>query len=374
MRILFVTLILILSSNQRAWSLDLFNYLETSKFPEERINAIELDNIESELDPEQTTVFSGIDLIGSANSIVSNKFELGTGVVDVTQQVRKGVKTALKETFTGFAEHQRRKMTEEFLNSNFYSHKLGNEFLLGVIKAPNSLIDNIFNWFQKDFSNPNLVELIRKIISQDQIQSLHETFKTISWKLLIVLSLLFTFKQIINNSLTKNFLLRIIGAYCLIANIGMLIDVSLSLFSLISNFCSEQINLDLDSINLAQSWEKLANQIGYMPTMILSVIDILSQFLAYFFLIAIVIYIIICKILSPFAAVCLIDRDLSKLLISSSKFFLKLLIILVLIPLVYLIINYIGIEFSDLGLYFLEIVISISSFLVLPLIIIKLIC
>ena len=53
--------------------------------------------------------------LGAANKIIG----LADGIINVKYQVQDGVNNALKDTFTGFFEYQRRKTSEDILNSNF---------------------------------------------------------------------------------------------------------------------------------------------------------------------------------------------------------------------------------------------------------------
>ncbi len=364
----------------------IFTIFNNRTFPEERNQVIHVDNLHSILEPSQMDGLKDFSdsVFDTVNTLLANKFELGNGFIDVTNQVHSGVKSALKETFTGYAEYQRRKATEEILNSNFYSHQIANQFLLGssVVNTPDtavgSVLNNIFSFFSNLFNlgpgfnninSPNILSLINHINSQSRINDLYQLFQNLSRELLLTLGIFIIFLRLIHNDFNYSItepLFAILLSFVGIGLIGPTLDALLILVLRLSAAINTIFANEWSSLQLENSWQGLANQIGYMPTIVLSIIDILSQFFTYFFIVGLILYIVIGKIISPFWALCFIDQQLRSNAINSIINWFKILLVLTLIPIVYLVINYIAVEFSNLGLYFLEIVLSIAAFLFLP--------
>ena len=167
------------------------------QYPEDKNKKIEVNTVRSPLeytDNEIDQIKKSIENFKSAlpagaeelfTEVGFNKFSLGTGLINVTYQVRNGVKYALKDTLSGFPEYERRKATEEILNSNIRSHRITNKFLTGSSinnTNPNDnfasiLSSNIFDWiFHADDQiekSPNILVTAHKISKKELIKKLH---------------------------------------------------------------------------------------------------------------------------------------------------------------------------------------------------------
>lgn len=372
------------------------------KYPEEKNKAIKIKKDISKLDSasqnrtqiqdffDQYNLDPGGDIMEQVTKFGFNKFSMGTGLVDVTFQVKNGVEYALKDTLGGYPEYQRRKVTEEMLNANFRSHRLTNNFLIGTSNkhSNNSVIDfivDIFNIFTNEANGdilsksqvPSLLQTIKVINHKPIIQDIYHFFQNVAYALLGLITMLIVFQRLSRNefhweySLTSP-LINSLGAALVIALVGDLLDFIVKIISSINSVIISAIfdmfdsPYSLDYTELAHSWQTLVNQIGYMPGLVLSVIDTLAQFFVYFFITGLILSIVIGKILSPFWGLALVSESLKSNSINSFIQWSKSLLVIVLIPVSYLVIKFIIQEFANLNLYFLEISLSIASFLYLP--------
>lgn len=344
-----------------------------SKYPEELHKTIKLSKGRSPLDlssKEKDQIHNTYgDYLNPAGSILGealfNTFTAGNGKVDVTFQVKNGVEIALKDTLGGYSEYQRRKITEEMLNANFRSHRITNSFLTG--RNSSSL------WFFRQM--PNLIQTARYICNEALVNELHNFFKKIAWVLLGLMTALIIFKRLASGHLEISYvvsspLLATIAAALGIFFIGNLLDTGLAMAEDINSRLIEKIYYSIkgDNLyeNLALSWQYLANQIGYSPALVLSLIDILAQFFVYVFIVGLILSIILAKIISPFWALAFVSDSLRSNSFNSLLNWCKTLLIVILLPVSYLLLQYIASEFKDLELYFLEVALSIAGFIYLP--------
>lgn len=378
--------------------INVFNF----KYPEEKQKTIKIKKNISKLDSasegrktvesmfDQYNLDPTGDIMEQITKVGFNKFSMGTGLVDVTFQVKNGVEYALKDTLGGYPEYQRRKVTEEMLNSNFQSHKITNNFLIGASSqqknnnAINIIID-IFNIFNPG-SNislpskdqiPSLLETIKIINNKSIIQEIYHFFQSIAYTLLGLMTMLIIFQRLSSSEFhwdysIKSPILNSIGAAIVIYLVGDLLDFSIKVTSSINEallssvFSMLNSPYSLEYTDLAYSWQTLVNQVGYLPGLLLSIIDILSQFFVYFFIAGLILSIVIGKLLSPLWGLAIVSDSLKSNSLNSFLLWSKNLLVIVLIPIAYLVIKLIIQEFTSLNLYFLEISLSIASFLYLP--------
>jgi hypothetical protein len=406
MKYILLTILILLATpataTNNAINLDPLINVFNFKYPEERNKAIKIKKNISKLDTEsqgrktienlfeQYNLDPTGDIMEQITKVGFNKFSMGTGLVDVTFQVKNGVEYALKDTLGGYPEYQRRKTTEEMLNSNFRSHRITNNFLIGSSNKHenNSLIDilgDIFNLFNPNSASdiisndqiPSLIQTIKAINHQSIIQEIYHFFQSIAYSLLGLVTMFIIFQRLSSNEFhweysISNPLINSMGAALAIALVGDILDHMIKIFSSINSVILSAIfdmlssPYSLEYTELADSWQTLVNQIGYMPGLILSIIDVLSQFFIYFFIAGLILSIVIGKILSPIWGLALVSDSLRSNSINSFIQWFKSLLVVVLIPVSYLIIKFIIQEFANLNLYFLEVSLSIASFLYLP--------
>ncbi|MDD9898630.1 MAG: hypothetical protein OXU45_06485 [Candidatus Melainabacteria bacterium] len=292
--------------------------------------------------------------------IVNNNFHLGTGRVDVTYQIKRGTELAMKQVLSGHSEYQRRKMVEEMLNANYRSHIVTDRFLLNVSRNSSG--------------TPSILETIRKISKSKVIMRPHALFKNIALILVTLLTIFICFKRLgadsdwfysISSPLFNGF-----WTIVMINLIGPGIDVIINLFYWMNHylvwFLQANFWLGNNNLKLAYNWESLIEQSGYVTGLILSSVDILAQFFLYFFILALVLTVVIAKLLSPLWALALLSDSLRSNAINSFVNLLKTLVSIVLISLLYFLIRFLLREFDEMGLYFLQVSLSIAGFLYLP--------
>ncbi len=388
--------------NAATINLDPFANAFSFKYPEEKNKTIKIKKDISRLDSasqnrnqiesffDQYNIDPSGDIMEQVTKFGFNKFSMGTGLVDVTFQVKNGVEYALKDTLGGYPEYQRRKITEEMLNANFRSHRLTNNFLIGTSNkhSNDSVLDfivDIFNIFTDPANGdilaksqvPSLIQTIKVINHKPIILEIYHFFQNIAYALLGLITMLIVFQRLSRNEFhweytISNPLINSLGAALVIALVGDLLDFIIRIISGINSAIISAIYdmfnspYSLDYTDLAHSWQTLVNQIGYMPGLVLSIIDILAQFFVYFFIAGLVLSIVIGKILSPFWGLAIVSESLKSNSINSFILWSKSLLVVVLIPVCYLVIKFIIQEFANLNLYFLEISLSIASFLYLP--------
>jgi hypothetical protein len=314
-----------------------------------------------------------------------NKFSLGTGLINVTYQVRNGVRYALKDVLAGYPEYQRRKMTEEVLNSNINSHIITNEFLTGSSFNSDSysisprIFDNLLNFiFGSDLNsgnNPNLLITTHNISQKHLITKLHSLFARIAYILLVLLTSLAILKRLTESSFGFNYSFLEPLGQALIAVIAIImssffLDWILRLaivIQMMSNKIIEDFFIQSNRYRtLAETWQDFANNIGYMPAQLLSYIDVLAQCFVYFFIAGLILHVIIGIIISPIWGLGIISNNLRSSAYNSLINWSKTVLVIALIPILYTIVKFISQEFDAYGYHFLEIVISIASYIYLP--------
>lgn len=394
-KILLILLILFSTLAAKAYVEEIFfEDKNTNQYPEEIRKKIDIHTVRSPLEYKKTELDrikeslehfkSGLP--AGAEEVFTkvgfNKFSLGTGLVNVTYQVRKGVKYALKDTLAGFPEYQRRKAVEEIVNSNLASHKLTNKFLTGSSSEKTffgNIIDSIdfsddFD-FTRDKQAPNLLKTAHKISKSELIQRLHGLFERIAYILLALLTSLAIFRRMTENAYSFSHicaepLMNGVLSAILIALSSFLLNWTLKLTIQIQRLA----NLVIDEFfikessrsSLAESWQSFANQIGYMPSQVLAYIDTLAQCFVYFFIAGLILHIIIGVIISPIWSLAFISNSMRSSAYNSFINWSKTVLVLALIPVIYIIAKFISQEFNAYGYDFLEIVISIASYIYLP--------
>lgn len=364
------------------------------QYPEEQNKKINIFKQNSPLDPRLQNQLLGDlpdlfdnEITGTLKEHITNfgfnKFSLGTGAVDVTYQVKDGVKYALQDTFTGYLEFERRKITEEILNANLTGHKLTENFISGKLPDndlnPFDILDWIFNFGGIDlnnldgFSYPNLLGICKEIIDKEISKTLFNLMQFIALMLLLIFTIMRIIKNLrfqANDSLSKT-IISAINAFLLIKFSDELLSIILEMVSLIQASILSVIEFQLnnfgnDYISLERSWEKIANNLGYLPAVILSIIDSCAQLFVYFFVIGLIIFIVIGKILSPLWSLTLISLSLRTAFIDNLLTWVKTVFSLALIPMIFMIINIMTQELSDINEGIFQVVLSIAGFIFLP--------
>jgi hypothetical protein len=303
--------------------------------------------------------------LGAANKIIG----LADGIINVKYQVQDGVNNALRDTFTGFFEYQRRKTSEEILNSNLQAH-----------------IDCI-NFLNEDLSNSaadsNLIVILEKIAKTGLAENTFSFLQKITL-LLLILSTMFkildiaffksnsTSTQKETNKFTDLFssLFFTITLLLILDNIW---DFIFKGFSVINNGFSSLINTETLGFSifsnhetlLIESWTAILNNYGYFPGLILAFLDSISQFIFVISLLNSIILVIFAKIFSPIFLL----NNLNKNPFGIFSYSLKILLGISILPfgfnLLYKILS--EISFNNLS-YFIYICFSILSLLLLSII------
>lgn len=338
------------------------------QYPEEKNKIIEIYTGESplRLDSRENKLLKKINknfglenlsqIVAQSKDLVVNKMVAGNGLIDITLQVKNGVYWALKDIFAGYLEYERRVATEEMINANLNAHYKTQEFLLGT--------------YSHEFLNTNnLLNITAKISKTQSLKRISKLFVNISKAILIVLSMLYIFKNFHKNStyIFMELILKIIGIYILISSMHFLINLLIEAALLIQkNLSILLIDFDFSLLNLNYSWQSLANEIGYLPAQILSILDILAQIFIFFYLGGLIFFVVSGSVLSPLWCLGLISESMKYSSYNSLIHWVKTLLILTLMPLAYFIIELIIKEFSNLNNDLLNVVISISSLIYLP--------
>lgn len=366
-----------------------------NQYPEEENKRIHVFKESSSLDPKlkDQNPFGNIpdifnnEITGTLKEHITNfgfnKFSLGTGVVDVTYQVKDGVKYALQDTFTGYLEFERRKITEELLNANLNSHKMTENFISGSLPdssiSPFDILDWIFNFGGMNFNHfqgfnySNLLGICKLISDKEISKTLFNLMQFIALLLLsifTIIRLIKNFRFQANDSVAKT-LISAVNALLLIKFSDEILSIILEAISLIQASILSVIEFQLGGFNtnynsLERSWESIANNLGYLPALILSIIDSCSQIFVYFFIIGLIIFIVIGKILSPLWSLTLISLSLRTAFIDNLLTWIKTIFSLSLIPMIFMIISILAHELSDINGGIFEVVISIAGFIFLP--------
>lgn len=110
--------------------------------------------------------------LAGANKILG----MADGIINVKYQVQDGVNNALKDTFMGFFEYQRRKASEEILNGNIKSHL------------------TCMHFFTQQEASGNLMALLIKILDLSVIKNAYSYLK----KIVLLLFIVFSFFKILD--------------------------------------------------------------------------------------------------------------------------------------------------------------------------------
>jgi hypothetical protein len=331
-----------------------------------------------------------------------NKFSLGTGIVDVTFQVRNGVRYALEDTFSGYAEFQRRKVLEEVLNANAKANATTIEFLLlstGLKKESFGLFqfEEYVDVFEDYFAFPDssifssspiwddsrghdLLQVSKNIINKPLIKDLNKAIAGIVATVLVLLfgtkvimrtgSINASFSHVVAEPLIKTIrsLALILGSYFLMTScFDSVYFINNGLHSYIADAGIDLANL-VNITNLNNSWQDLANNVGYFPTLALSVVSIFAQIFTYIYITGLLLQVIFGFIVSPLWAFASGIESIEAAGISSLLTWLKALLTLNFIPVIYLCFALINSELNDLNIATLNIAFSIAALLLLPIV------
>ncbi len=237
--------------------------------------------------------------LGAANKIIG----LADGIINVKYQVQDGVNNALRDTFTGFFEYQRRKTSEEILNSNLQAH----------IDCINFLNEDLTN----SSTDTNLMIILEKIMRTPLAES---TFSFLQ-KIILVLLILSSMFKILDiaffksnskstqkdNHEFKSLFSSLFLSIALLLMLESIWEFIFSGFSLINNGFNSLLNNESLGFSifhnhetlLIESWTAILNNYGYFPGLILAFIDSVSQFIFIISLLGSIILVIFAKVFSP---------------------------------------------------------------------------
>ncbi len=381
-------------------------------YPEEKNKEIKIYKGESPLhDPRPQREKSDLeksmeDLETGIQEVVTdigfNKFSIGTGAIDVTFQVRDGVRYALEDTFTGYAEFQRRKVLEEMLNANAKANQQTTEFLmistglkeesfgLMIFEDLKDIFENYFafpeysnysaepSW--RNYRHHDLLQVSKNIIDKSIIKELNTISNAIAASILS-LWLGFNIMMRLSNShagfshVISEPLMQKIGSLIMIFASYHLLHLCFDACYFMNNSFHQFISdngLDTSNIiNLSalnQNWENFANQVGYFPAMVLSGINILAQIFVYIYIAGLLMQIILGFIISPLWAMASGIESLRASAISSFLRWLKALLLINFIPVIYMIFMLINNELNNLNLDILNISFAITALVLLPIV------
>lgn len=298
---------------------------------------------------------------------------LATGVIDVTHQVKRGVKSAIQESFGGYAEYQRRKQVEEIANSTFINRKL-----LGDLFIRNNNEDLGMGFQNKRFSFTSFNEktysykLIREIVQNETIKNLREVIIKVT---MFLLMLMITIKILValkhGNSVIETFTRPLINLVLALIAIGAgykFLSLNLNLANKLAKaFTMMLYDFKAESLmNPSEAWTSYAQDFGYFPTMVLAVFDMLSQVFIGFFYIAIIAFIVFGMIFYPFWIIFSVFQTSRLVFIESYINWIKANLVLVFSPILIIIFRIISLELSN-DYIFMSILAKTLSFYSLPL-------
>ncbi len=300
--------------------------------------------------------------LAAANKIIG----LADGFINVKYQVQDGVNNALKDTFIGFLEYQRRKTSEEILNSNLKAH-----------------IDCV-NFLNQDLemsSANNPLSLINRVFSLSIIQEIFLFLKKLSLSLFILIIMFKILNVLINKTQKDNSEIGFDKVFrhslvqlSLLILLEVLWDWIFKAFRIISEGIINILNNDDPIFSffynhedmLIESWTAILNLYGYFPALILAFVDSIAQFIFIISFLSSILLIILVKTFSPLVLI-MPQREQ----ISLNIFFYAILLLssLSLLPLAHSILYKIlsEISFNSFG-HFIYISFSILSLLFLSLI------
>ena len=379
MLIIFLLLFLLISSPSHAFKIgDIIRMADgqVNKYPEIDNRRIYFHTGSSPLAPLETPddfILRSTELskqtiertftLGAANKIIG----LADGIINVKYQVQDGVNNALRDTFTGFFEYQRRKTSEEILNSNLQAH----------IDCINFLNEDLTN----SSTDTNLMIILEKIIKTPLAES---TFSFLQ-KIILVLLILSNMFKILDiaffksnsksiqkdNNEFKSLFSSLFLSIALLLMLDNIWEFIFNGFSLINNGFNSLLNNEVLGFSifhnhetlLIESWTAILNNYGYFPGLILAFIDSVSQFIFIISLLGSIILVIFAKVFSP---IFLLNN---KNLFSIFTYSLKILLGVSILPFGFNFLYKILSEFSFNNLsYFIYICFSILSLLLLSVI------
>jgi hypothetical protein len=303
--------------------------------------------------------------LGAANKIIG----LADGIINVKYQVQDGVNNALKDTFTGFFEYQRRKTSEEILNSNLQAH----------LDCINFLNEDLTN----SSTDTNLIIILEKIMKTPLAENTFSFLRKIIL-LLLILSSMFKILDIAffksspktdhqETNEFKNLFSNLFLTISLLIMLDSIWDFIFKGFSLINNGFNSLLNNESLSFSLfhnhetllIESWTAILNDYGYFPGLILAFIDSISQFIFIISLLGSIILVIFAKVFSPVFLL----NNLNKNPFSIFSYGLRILLGISLLPFGFNFLYKILSEFSFNNLsYFIYVCFSILSLLLLSVI------
>lgn len=392
-------------------------------YPEERNRIVEIKKERAPLDytPQERNFIK--DWSDAARTIVSissdkalNNFALGTGRVDVTFQVRKGVRYALKDVFRKYPEYQRRKVTEEILNANIVANGITSGFLLGSTNRTlrsksdpelknivTEIIDSITAMFRgksrsnykpgialidganreerdKILNTPSLMKVARNLLKNKFVIEVNRIFVYISRGLLAFFVVFILFRRLGDYGLNFNFavvepLFMAIGLWMLLSSTAPIMDLSFKFLQYVHVALKSNIvdfvnvtNYEMPFEKLAESWKHIANNIGYFPTAILTFVNMLAQIFTYIFLIGLLLHVALGKMISPLWILLTFSSGTKTHAINSFMNWIRSVLVISFIPIAYLCIGFISDEFSRTNLHLVNVITALSAYLLLPMI------
>ena len=291
---------------------------------------------------------------------------MANGIINVRNQVRVGVKQAIKETFGGYAEYQRRKQVEEIANSTFQNRQKVANLLIRNDNQKRSFFS--FNFNQGSYS----YRLIKNINRNHTIKGIRKVILRITFLVLffmMVLKILVALKHgtSISETFTRPFInlfLYIIAIACgskfFSVNIQLMTMLSSAFNQILSKFQVQE------QLSLTETWTDFAAHNGYFPTLILSIFDMLSQVFISFFYIAVIAYIVFGMIFYPFWIVFSVFKPSQLVLLESYISWIKANLIIVFSPILIIIFRIISLELSN-DYIFMSILAKTLSFYSTPL-------
>ncbi|MCE2928860.1 MAG: hypothetical protein LW817_04430 [Candidatus Caenarcaniphilales bacterium] len=394
--ILFIWLISLMNV-QASWIDDLQNAWEQNTgemYPEQRNKKIEIYAGYSPLKPnkrEQDAAREFNDKFDlgyfskifdeTENLVLNNITGVCLGRIDVTTQVKAGVNSALKDIFKGYPEYQRRVITEEMVNANINTHYLSQDFIKGTYKIftvefspEGTLLDykNNSDDFADFFPDANLLHMAVRISQSKAIVKVSKLVADLAKCILVVFVMLAIFKRLgadkgYQYAVAEPFL-RGIGAYFAISSTKFIVTFIMQALVIFQSELAEFLTVlsdgSLPYVN--SSWKSLADNIGYLPVQILSVMDILAQIFIFIYLGALIFYVSVATALSPLWSLAFVSETMKTSAYHSLINWAKALGVLALMPLAYFVIELINHEFINLENDLLSVVISIASFVYLP--------
>ncbi len=331
-----------------------------------------------------------------------NKMVAGTGFVDVTFQVRDGVRYAMEDTFTGYAEYQRRKTLEEILNANAAASSITTQFLmistglkeesfgLMIFEDLKDIFDDYFAFPEyttysseplwRDARHHDMLQVSKNIIDKSIIKDLNGLIAGVAASIL-VLVFGFSVAQRMTNShagfshvVSEPLMQKITTMIMIFASyyaLHLCFDAAYFLNSNLHQFINNN-GLDLSSIisieALNNSWENISNTIGYFPALILSVVNMLAQIFVYIYIAGLLLQVILGFIISPLWAMATGVEGIEAAGIAPLLSWLKALLTLNFIPIIYMVFALINNELAGLNMDILNIAFSISALLLLPMV------